>query len=286
MMTAGPELDLRHPPEPMLPRPFRVVDSRRETPDTVTLELESESGDVLAFSPGQYTMLYVFGVGEVPLSVSGDPHRPEVLVHTVRAVGAVTRAIVGLRPGDTVGVRGPYGRGWPVEAARDKDLLVVAGGIGLAPLRPVVYDVIARRPRFRSVSLVYGSRSPADLLYTGELHEWRSRFDMEVEVTVDRPDRDWLGDVGVVTGLLGRVAYRPEETAAMLCGPEIMMKVVGQHLADQGVSPGAIHVSLERNMKCGIGLCGHCQFGPHFVCWRGPVFALGDVLPLAQVAEL
>lgn len=274
------------PTEPMLPRAFRVTSHHQDTADTATLELVPEDGRELAFAPGQFTMLYVFGVGEVPISISGDPSRPDVLVHTVRSVGAVTRAIVDLRPGDVVGVRGPYGAGWPTEAAADRDLVVVAGGIGLAPLRPVVYDVLARRAHYRSVSIIYGARTPADLLFASQVHEWRARFDMEVEVTVDRPDEDWLGDVGVVTGLLSRVAYAPEETVAMLCGPEIMMKVVGRHLAAEGVAEDSIYVSLERNMKCAIGFCGHCQFGPDFVCWKGPVFPYSRVVPMLQVPEL
>jgi NAD(P)H-flavin reductase len=273
-------------PEAMLPRSFRVTGRRKETPDTVTIDLEPDDGDALVFAPGQFTMLYVFGVGEVPISISGDPHRPGTLVHTVRSVGAVTDAIVALAVGDRVGIRGPYGVGWPVGAAEGGDLVIAAGGIGLAPLRPVIYDVLGRRERFGSVSLLYGSRSPADLLYPDELREWRSRFDLEVEVTVDRSDDAWLGDVGVVTGLLPRIAYDPARTAAMLCGPEIMMKVVANQLMSRGVSPHDIHVSLERNMKCAIGFCGHCQFGADFVCRDGPVLPYERVDDRLRVHEL
>lgn len=265
--------------EAMLPRPFRVISTHSETQDTVTLELEPEDGAALSFLPGQFTMFYVFGIGEVPISISGDPLSPGTLVHTVRSVGAVTAAAVGLSVGDQVGIRGPYGVGWPVGAAEGKDLVVVAGGIGLAPLRPVVLDVLARRDRFGVVSVVYGSRSPGDLLFEEDLHSWRSRFDMEVEVTVDRANDSWLGDVGVVTGLLPRIAFDPTKTVAMLCGPEIMMKVVASELALRAMSPESVYVSVERNMKCAIGFCGHCQFGPDFLCRDGPV------LPYAQVAD-
>ena len=265
--------------EAMLPRPFRVISQHAETPDTVTLELEPEDGEEVPFAPGQFTMFYVFGIGEVPLSISGDPHHPETLVHTVRSVGAVTAAIAGLRIGDRIGIRGPYGMGWPVEQAEGRDLVVAAGGIGLAPLRPVVLDVLARRDRFGVVSIIYGSRSPVDLLFAEELHSWRSRFDMEIEVTVDRSDETWFGDVGVVTGLLPRISFDPTRTVAMLCGPEIMMKVVANELASRGVAPDSVHVSVERNMKCAIGFCGHCQFGRDFLCRQGPV------LPYAQVAD-
>ena len=223
------------PTEAMLPRPFRVTSLHAETEDTVTLELEPEDGVPLAFNPGQFTMFYVFGIGEVPISISGDPHHPATLVHTVRSVGAVTEAIVGLGVGDSVGIRGPYGMGWPVGEAVGKDLVVVAGGIGLAPLRPVVLDVLARRDRFGAVSIIYGARSPGDLLFEDELRSWRSRFDVETEVTVDRSDDDWFGDVGVVTGLLPRISFDPSNTVAMLCGPEIMMKVVANELASRGV---------------------------------------------------
>lgn len=271
--------DLADTTEAMLPRPFRVTSLLAETQDTVTLELEPEDGTALSFLPGQFTMLYVFGVGEVPISISGDPNLPSTLVHTVRSVGAVTEAIVGLSVGDGVGIRGPYGSGWPVGEAEGKDLVVVAGGIGLAPLRPVVLDVLARRDRFGVVSIIYGARSPADVLFEDELHSWRSRFDIETEVTVDRSDENWFGDVGVVTGLLPRISFDPANTVAMLCGPEIMMKVVATEMTSRGVAAEHLHVSVERNMKCAIGFCGHCQFGGDFTCRDGPV------LPYARVAE-
>ncbi len=276
----------RSPPEPMLPRIFRVVSTREETYDTTTLTLEPEDGQVLLFQPGQYTMLYVFGVGEVPISVSGDPGHPETLVHTIRAVGAVTRALVGLRAGDVVGVRGPFGSGWPVAAARDRDLLVVAGGIGLAPLRPALYEAVRNHDELGRVSLVYGARSPSDLLYQDEVQTWGQLPDLDVEVTVDVSDRDWQGDVGMVTGLLPRVSIDPERTVAMLCGPEVMMKVVAREMLAVGLRPEDIYVSIERNMKCAIGLCGHCQFGADFVCWGGPVFSYAAVADRWHVAEI
>jgi NAD(P)H-flavin reductase len=173
-----------------------------------------------------------------------------------------------------------------VSDAVGKDLVVVAGGIGLAPLRPVILDVLGRRDGFGDVSLVYGSRSPADLLFQDELHSWRARFDLNVEVTVDRSDETWFGDVGVVTGLLPRVGFDPVNTVAMLCGPEVMMKVVGNDLESRGVSPANIHVSVERNMKCAIGFCGHCQFGPDFMCRDGPVLPYGRVADRLRVPEL
>ena len=272
--------------EPMLPRIFRVVSAREDTYDTTTLVLESEDGEELRFRPGQYTMLYVFGVGEVPISISGDPHRPEILVHTIRAVGAVTRALVGLSAGDVVGVRGPFGAGWPVAEAKDRYLLVVAGGIGLAPLRPAMYEAVSHADEDRRVSLVYGARSPSDLLFRDELTAWNEASGFDVQVTVDVSDPEWRGDVGMVTGLLSRVPIEPGGTVAMLCGPEVMMRVVARELMSVGLPPEDIHVSIERNMKCAIGLCGHCQFGADFVCWGGPVFSYAAVADRWQVAEI
>ena len=272
--------------EPMLPRVFRVVSAREETYDTTTLMLEPEDGRELAFRPGQYTMLYVFGVGEVPISISGAPYRPEILVHTIRAVGAVTRALVGLRAGDVVGVRGPFGAGWPVDEAKGRDLLVVAGGIGLAPLRPVLCEAVSNAEQDGRVALVYGARSPSDLLYRDELTAWDGASGLDVRVTVDVSDPEWRGDVGMVTGLLSRVPIQPGGTVAMLCGPEVMMKVVARELMSVGLPPEDIYVSIERNMKCAIGLCGHCQFGADFVCWGGPIFSYAAVADRWQVAEI
>lgn len=270
--------------EAMIPRRFRVSSVTQDTNDTATLMFEPDDGRPMAFEPGQYTMLYVFGVGEVPISISGDPAQPEILVHTVRAVGAVTRAIVGLQPGGAVGIRGPFGSGWPVSEATGRDLLIVAGGIGLAPLRPVLYEALAHRSDFGRVVLVYGARSPSDLLYRDELEEWRATFDVEVTVDVSSPD--WRGDVGMVTAMLPRVELEAGRTVAMLCGPEVMMKVVARELMSIGHSGADIFVSVERNMKCAIQLCGHCQFGSDFVCSGGPVFSFASVADRWRVAEI
>jgi NAD(P)H-flavin reductase len=285
-MTANTTASSTLQPDAMLPRPFRVTSTRADTIDTVTLGLEAEDGGGIDFVPGQFTMLYVFGVGEVPISISGDPSAPETLMHTVRAVGAVTEAICRLTVGDQVGIRGPYGTRWPVEEAAGKDVVVAAGGIGLAPVRPMLLALLAQRSRFGAVSLIYGSRTPEDLLFVDELHLWRSRFDVEIEVTVDRAGADWLGDVGVVTSLLPRVPFQPEKTVAVVCGPEIMMRVTAEELAMKGVSPESIYLSMERNMKCAIGFCGHCQFGPEFICRDGPVFVYERLKARIRVPSL
>jgi NAD(P)H-flavin reductase len=267
----------------MLPRPFRVDRVRRDTSDTVTVELLPLDGTPLEFTPGQFTMLMAFGVGEVPISISGNPHAPGRLVHTVRDVGGVTRSIVAVEPGDLLGVRGPYGVGWEVPV--HGDLLVVAGGIGLAPLRPAVLAALGDRNRTERVNILVGARTPADLLFPEELTRWADAG-AHVAVTVDRASRGWDGEVGLVTELLPRAPFDPATTTALVCGPEVMMRHVATALAALGVPPGRIRLSLERNMRCGVGLCGHCQLREHLICVDGPVFGADRVLPLMQVREL
>lgn len=273
--------------EPMTLRPFEVTATKQETYDTWTIDFRAADGGAdLAFLPGQFTMMYIFGVGEVPLSIAGDPAHPETLIHTVRAVGAVTNAICDLSPGDVIGIRGPYGSSWPVDKSTGRDLIVVAGGIGLAPVRPSIYSVLANRDSYGSVSIVYGSRSPADLLYTEEVREWKGRFDVNMQVTVDRGDQTWMGDVGVVTPLLNRLSFDVTHAMAIVCGPEIMMRVVAKDLARRGMPTSDIYVSLERNVKCGIGYCGHCQIGASFICKDGPVVQYDEVADRLGMEEL
>jgi NAD(P)H-flavin reductase len=266
--------------DPMVPRPYGIQRLRRDTQDTLTLELTpTDRGDGLVFAPGQFTMLYVFGVGEVPISISGDPSRPQVLVHTVRAVGPVTRALQQLKRGDIVGVRGPFGSPWPTAEAAGSDVVIVAGGIGLAPLRPVLLQLLTRRNIYGRIILLYGARTPQDLLYSGELERWRGRFDLEVTVTVDRATAAWHGHVGVVTTFIAKASFDPFSTVAMICGPEVMMRFTVLELQKRGVSTENIFVSMERNMKCAIGFCGHCQLGPTFICKNGPVFRYTHLQP-------
>jgi anaerobic sulfite reductase subunit B len=264
------------------PRSFRVAARRQETHDTWTLELEPIAGPPLQVAAGQFAMLYAFGAGEVPISVSGEPGGP--LVHTVRAVGAVTEAICGSTPGAALGVRGPFGNAWPIAAAAGGDVVVVAGGIGLAPLRPVLYHALAQRPEYRLVSLLYGSRTPADLLYTDELEAWRESID--VDVTVDAADESWRGKVGVVPKLIGAADFDPASTHAFVCGPEIMMRFGAEALLERGLSPERIHLSMERNMQCGVGHCGHCQLGPTMICRDGPVYTYAEIEDLMAVRQL
>ncbi|MFE8071851.1 FAD/NAD(P)-binding protein [Marinobacteraceae bacterium S3BR75-40.1] len=257
--------------DPLLPEPVRVLGRHRELENTWTLELEPGQDGRRPFVPGQFNMLYMFGVGEVPISLSGDPERPERLVHTVRAVGAVSKQIAALRRGASLGIRGPFGTGWPLAKAEGSDLVIVAGGLGLAPLRPAIYHVLNHRNRYGRVTLLYGTRSPGDILFRSELERWRGRFDMEVRVTVDHADSSWHGRVGVAPSLIPLLDFDAEDTVALVCGPEIMMRFTVSALRDAGVEDEAIYISMERNMKCAVGHCGHCQFGSAFICKDGPV---------------
>lgn len=276
-----------HVHDPMLAHPYRIQRVLKETYDTFSLELASvHERDALTFLPGQFNMLYVYGVGEVPISISGDPTKPKTLIHTTRAVGTVTKQMQKLKAGDVIGVRGPFGTAWPVEEAVGKDVVVVAGGIGLAPLRPVIHYLLAHRRQYGKVVLLYGARTPNDILYTKMLEKWRSRFDIEVFITVDRGTGRWMGNVGVVTTLIPKAGFDPTNCVAMACGPEVMMRFTALALAKRGVSDEQIHASMERNMKCGIGLCGHCQMGPLFVCKDGPVFRLDHIKPLFSKREI
>ncbi|MBM4066632.1 MAG: Ni/Fe hydrogenase subunit gamma [Planctomycetes bacterium] len=273
--------------EPMIPKPFRIHRKLKETHDTYTIELESTNGaDGFPFSAGQFNMLYVFGVGEVPISISSDPSMPKMLKHTARSVGAVTKALLKLKSGDVLGVRGPFGSRWPVEEAVGNDVVIVAGGIGLAPMRPVLYSFISHRDKYGKIILLYGARTPEDLLYKRELEQWRGRFDLEVKVIVDSATGNWRGNVGVVTTLIPRIQFDPLHTMAMICGPEVMMRYTLKELQSRGIKNENIFISMERNMKCGICLCGHCQFGPKFVCKDGPVFCYDQIKELFGKREI
>ena len=266
------------------PVPHRVIGVRPAARGCVTLDVE-ESG-AAASRPGQFDMVSVLGVGEAAISISSHPAEAPVLSHTVRGAGWVTDALCALRPGDVVGVRGPYGRGWPVDAAVGRDLVLVAGGIGLAPLRPALLEALHRREEFGRVVLLLGARTPEDLLYTDELDVWRDDERVELAVTVDVAGRGWFGPVGLVTRLLDRAGLDPSRTTLMTCGPPVMMTAVARAALALGVEPDRLHVSLERNMRCGVGTCGHCQVGTVLVCRDGPVFPWPEVARLLEVREL
>jgi NAD(P)H-flavin reductase len=274
--------------EPMLPAPYRVAERVPETRDSATLVLLPAGRRLPPFRPGQFMMLAVPGVGEVAISVSGDPAAPDGrLVHTIRAVGAVSTKLHDARPGTILGVRGPFGTSWDVASAAGRDLVFVAGGVGLAPLRPAVLAALAARGRYGRIVLIAGARTPAEFLFRDQLGAWAVRDDdCEVELTIDQPAAGWAGTVGFVTEPLARLSLDAENTTAFLCGPEPMMRFSARVLLGKGMAPAEIRESLERNMQCGIGLCGHCQLGPILVCRDGPVVDWELAGPLLSVREL
>jgi NAD(P)H-flavin reductase len=272
--------------DPMRPRPFRVEEVTRDLPDTVTMVLKPEDGGRHFFMPGQFNMLYVYGIGEVPISISGDPMKNSILVHTTRAVGEVSRAIDNLKTGEVIGVRGPYGTHWPLAVAEGMDLVFVAGGIGLAPLRPAIYQAMEERHKFNNISILYGARTAEDLLFVDEVAAWRKRFDIDVLVTVDKATGNWRGRVGVVPKLVAQAGFDAKNTAAFTCGPEIMMHYAAKALQERGIPDDRMFLSMERNMKCGVGLCGHCQWGTSFVCRDGPVFRYDQIVAPLAIKEL
>ena len=272
-------------PDPMLPESCEIRGVVEETHDTVTFDLIPPQA-TLSFAPGQFNMLYLFGVGEVPISISGDPNRPEQLMHTLRAVGSVTNAMKELGAGDFVGVRGPFGTAWPLQEAVGKDVLVIAGGIGLAPLRPAIYALLARREAYGRITILYGTRTPRDILFDQELMQWRGRHDLEVDVTVDRGEDGWRGRTGVVTKLLERAELDSDRAVVMMCGPEIMMRFCVRELEHRNITDSQIYVTLERNMQCAIAHCGHCQFGSELLCRDGPVYRYDRVRRLFSIREI
>jgi len=280
--TSEPSTD---EPDPMVPVPFTITTRRRETADTWTLELAPPTGAPLAFAPGQFTMLSAGGAGEVPISISGNPGGDGPLVHTVRAVGLATQAICHAQPGEALGVRGPFGRPWPVAEVQDADVLVICGGIGLAPLRPAILTMLASRGRYGRLLLLYGGRSPQQLLYTAELDEWAVRG-LDVSVTVDSAGPEWLGSVGVVPRLLRHARFDASSAVAFVCGPEVMMRFTVAALAEAGVESTSVYASMERNMQCGIARCGHCQLGPTLLCRDGPVYRWSQLEPWLAIREL
>ncbi|WP_018937471.1 MULTISPECIES: FAD/NAD(P)-binding protein [unclassified Thioalkalivibrio] len=287
--TIQPQPGSALPEQAMAPQPWRIHSVRRDVAsnEVFSWELRPEPGVEPGPlpAPGQFNMLYLFGVGEVPISVSATTAEGGV-VHTTRAVGSVTRAMQGLEAGAVVGLRGPFGSQWPLEQAKDRDLVLVAGGIGLAPLRPVIHAALERRSEFGRVVVCYGARSPGDMIFRDELDAWEARDDLDLRITVDRGTAAWRGDVGVVTQLVERGGFDRRNTLVMTCGPEVMMRFTAASLERRGLKPEDIFVSMERNMRCAVGFCGHCQIGPHFVCRDGPVFPYPVMEPAFRVHEL
>ena len=266
----------------MAPVPYRVRTRVVENADSVTLTLDPVDTVLPLAQPGEFMMMHAFGVGEIAISTSGI----SPLTHTIRSVGAVSAALCAAQEGSTIGMRGPFGTSWGLAEAAGRDLVIVAGGVGLAPLRPVLLGALDDRDRYGRVILIAGARSQKDFLYTAELAQWQTDPRLETHVTVDVPIQGWLGETGFVTEPLRKLSLRPDNTTAFLCGPEPMMRFGAQALLDKGMAERDIRVSLERNMQCGIAWCGHCQLGPLLLCRDGPVVHYGQARPLLEVEEL
>jgi NAD(P)H-flavin reductase len=261
---------------PYLPDVVEVAAVRDETPDTKTFALRfcaPRRWESFEYRPGQFVEVSVFGVGEAPFCLASPREGADSFDITVRSTGAVTRALHALGPGEQLGVRGPLGNGFPFDEVKGRDILFVGGGIGLPPLRPLIRKVLAHRDQFGSVTVLYGARTPGDLVYKDELAQWRARPDMEFLVTVDVPDETWKDNVGVVGSLFPKANLRPNSTVAFVCGPPIMIKFVVSDLLDLGLTEEAIITTLERQMRCGVGKCNHCLIGDKYVCMDGPVFS-------------
>jgi sulfhydrogenase subunit gamma (sulfur reductase) len=268
-----------------LPHLTKIAEVRRETVDTLTYLLRFADPGVarsFTFKPGQFVEVSVFGVGEAPIGFASAPSNGDGFEITVRALGSVTRALHRLRPGDWVGIRGPYGNSFPYETAKGQDILIIGGGIGLPPLRSLIEAVLQEREAFGAITILYGARTPQDRVYKGELDRWKSRGDLLLLETVDVGDETWAGSVGVVTTLLARISVDPSRTIAFTCGPPIMIKFVIQDLLKLGFAEDRIVSTLERYMKCGVGKCGHCAIGSKYVCVDGPVFTYKQLKDLPE----
>lgn len=274
--------------EPMVPEIVTVKKIFWETEDVFTLILDTSQiyDGKYSFKSGQFNMLYAFGIGETAISISSDSKHPETIYHTIHKVGTVTSVLSQLKKGSMLGLRGPYGTSWPVDIAKGKDVCIIAGGIGLAPIRPAIYKLFKRRNDYGKISILYGSRSPQDLLYRVELEQWGKKNNVEVLVVVDRGDPSWRGHIGVVTNLLNYTKIDPISTITMVCGPEIMMYYTIKEIISKGVPEEHIYLSMERNMKCAVGFCGHCQYGPKFICKDGPVFKYPQIKELFGKKEI
>ena len=272
---------------PMTPSPYRIHQVIRETHDTFSLNVvPKDNSSSIAYSPGQFNMLYTFGIGEVPISISGPKPGGQGMIHTIRDVGVVTGALHKLKKDQTVGLRGPFGSAWPIEESKGYDIVIMAGGIGLAPLRPALYALLDQRDKFGEIVLLYGVRKPEDLLFTKEFETWRGKYGVQVKLTVDTADREWRGNVGVVNTLVQRANFDPVNTVAMICGPEVMMRFAVSELKRREVPEDQIFITMERNMKCAVGFCGHCQFGSAFICKDGPIFRYDKVKQLFSIREI
>jgi NAD(P)H-flavin reductase len=264
-----------------MPVKMKIEKIVNQTADTKTYTIRPIEGK-FEFKPGQFNMVSIDGFGEAPISISSEPYITDRYDHTIRAVGSITKFLESYKPGDVIGVRGPYGEPWPVEEAKGKNVVVITGGIGLAPTRPMITQMFHERSSYGKIQILYGARTPADMLFTDEFESWKQQPNTELHLTVDKVPEGakWNHGVGVVTTLYDAAKLDPKNTIVVTCGPEIMMRFVGRELLKRGFHADQIYVSMERRMKCGVGKCGHCQLGPNFVCKDGPVFRYDDALKM------
>lgn len=268
-----------------MPHAAEIVARKQESPGIFSLNLRIADDTVAAafhYVPGQFNMLYLYGIGEVPISIVNEAQHGTELVHTVRALGRVTRGLAQLQVGDCIGLRGPYGRGWPIEAARGKDVLVITGGLGCAPVVAVIHHMLRYRNQYGHLTIIQGVRHSDDLIWREHYDSWAAKTDTTVLLVADKAGPGWPGHVGLVTEFLD-MNFNPRRTMAMLCGPELMMRASAEQLTARGLPEEALYLSMERNMQCAVAQCGHCQFGSRFICRDGPVFAYPDVKGLLGV---
>jgi len=270
--------------------PFEAVirKIKKETRDVFTLTLWIKDRVVrknYKFTPGQFNMLSVPGIGECAISISSASWR-EHIKHTIRVAGDVTTALSSLKVGQTIGLRGPFGRGWPMERLKGKDIIIIAGGIGIAPFRSLIRQIISEKDAEAGCFVLYGAKSPKDIVYRNELPLWSEIINLSVTVDKADPEEHWAGDIGLVTNLLKKIEITPERTLALICGPEIMMKASLGELISKGIPEGSIYLSLERHMNCAMGICGHCMLGPKYVCRDGPVFPYPEIQRFFSTPEV
>ncbi|MET0064519.1 MAG: FAD/NAD(P)-binding protein [Candidatus Thiodiazotropha endolucinida] len=265
--------------DPHMPH-VAVIDRRIQESSTIftlRLQYDWEVQQAYEFDPGQFNMVTLFGVGEIPISIVNDPLDNHYFDHTIRVVGRVSDGLSKLQPGDRVGIRGPFGRGWPLARMKGKDILLITGGLGCAPLVSVIRFIMRRREYYGRIHILQGVKHSDDLIWREQYDEWAKLRDVHILLAADVVGKGWKGQQGMVTELINQISVRPHRTVALLCGPELMMLTAIANLRDMALADGSIWFSMERNMQCGIGQCGHCQIGPHYVCQDGPVFCYSDL---------
>lgn len=280
---------IQHNSDPYLPIPVEVVDCKEEARTIFSLHLkflDAAQQQQYHFYPGQFNMLYLYGVGEVPISIVSDPDETHIISHTIRAIGRVTRALRTLKPGDMIGLRGPFGRGWPLhkKSEHHKDVVVITGGLGCAPSVSIINYILARRNQYGNLKILQGVKHSDDFIFQQEYKKWMQSKNTEVYVAASKAGIDWKLRVGHVTDMLSTIALNPDNTLAMMCGPEMMMHAAIDALSKRGLHENNMYLSMERNMKCAVGHCGHCQYGGLFICKDGPVFSYPEIKPLFDEA--